>query len=191
MMKNETRIFYNIEKDKSESYTKVERLESVKVKDVDHLLIAAIYWRDPAGEVWLNPDDPLENVRASFTEYRKAKHYLQPIEIRRLHQELGLSLNKFARNLGMGPSSLSQIENNLKLQNKEQDVLFKSIRSEFRVTGEVQSWNTAQDPISKLLTGNDSELQMTQLTAKYDPDDSAMKRLKQFKLGHNEGVSAT
>lgn len=187
-MKEETTTFYNIEKDKSEPYTRVERLEQITVKDVDKLLIQAIYWRDPAGEEWLNPADPLENVRASFTEYRKIKHYLQPDEIRQIRQLLGLSLNKFARSLGMGPSTLSQIENNLKLQNREQDVLFKSIRNEYKATGTVQSLWVDMDSYSNGLAGDTGKLQMTHLTGKYDSGELVGPKFKQFPLANSEEV---
>jgi len=132
----------------------------------------------------------MENVRASFTEYRQVKHYMQPLEIKQLRQKLQLSLNKFARMLGMGPSSLSQIENNLKLQNKEQDVLFKSIRNEYEATGEVQSLAVKKDPISQLFLDGMGRIKGTCTTTDYDSGELFSNRLNQFQLACLEEVSA-
>lgn len=138
-MKKQVKTFYNIEKDKKEPYTKVVKREKISVREIHDLEVTNIYWRDPDGELWLNPDNPMENSKNGFSVYRQRKGYLQPEEIRAVREKTGISLNKFAELIGIGKSSLSQIENNLRVQSKEQDSLFKLIKAEVARTGKLES----------------------------------------------------
>ena len=138
-MKKQVKTFYNIEKDKKELYTKVVKSEKISVREIHDLEVTNVYWRSPDGELWLNPDNPMENSKNSFSVYRQRKGYLQPEEIRAVREKTGISLNKFAELIGIGKSSLSLIENNLRVQSKEQDSLFKLIKTEVARTGKLES----------------------------------------------------
>lgn len=115
--------FYNPELETTEVYTEVWQSEIVKVRDIDDLIVRNHYWKDAAGELWGDFDDPMENVRNSFNAYRERQGYLKPDEIRALRQNLGLSVRQFASELGIGFSTLNQIENNQRLQVKYQENL--------------------------------------------------------------------
>lgn len=124
------RKLYNPELNKSDVYTEVWINEKVNIKDEKNLSVLNHYWKDSEGELWGDFDDPMENVHHGFEIYRKKKGYLSPIEIKKIREDLGLSVRKFANSLGISPSALTQIENNHRIQAKYQDVLFKLVRSD-------------------------------------------------------------
>jgi len=118
-------VFYNPEKDLSENYTEEFRVETVTVKDVTNLRVEHHYWRDADGDLWGDFDNPMENVHRDFEAYRKEKNFLSPAEIHRIREKMGLTVRQFADKLGLGVSTLSQIENNQRIQVKYQDNLFR------------------------------------------------------------------
>ncbi|GAX02224.1 helix-turn-helix domain-containing protein [Secundilactobacillus silagei] len=120
--------FYNPETATTEPYTEVWQSEKVKVRDIDDLTVRNHYWQAADGELWGDFDDPMENVRSSFDAYRKRQGYLTPDDIRALRQALGLSVRQFANGLGIGTSTLTQIENNQRLQVKYQENLFEAVK---------------------------------------------------------------
>ena len=119
------REFFNEEKGFSEMYTEVSRMEYVTVKDVKRLPVIQHYWKDSDGEEWVNFDDPSENIRIAFQAYRSYMGYMSPEDIKKLRVSMNLSLREFAKRLGMGYSTLSQIENDHRVQNSYQEKLFE------------------------------------------------------------------
>lgn len=128
---NLKKALYNPELDTTEIYTEVWKPEIVKVRDINDLLVINHYWQDADGELWGDFADPMENVRNSFTAYRKRKNYMTSGEIRELRHNLGLSVREFAYILGIGSSSLTQIENNQRVQAKYQEILFEAARNDY------------------------------------------------------------
>ncbi|KRL41510.1 helix-turn-helix domain-containing protein [Liquorilactobacillus nagelii] len=122
---------YNPELETTENYNEIWKPEVIKVKDESDLLVMNHYWQDKNGELWGDFNDPMENVRRGFNAYRKRKGYMTPENIRKLREKLNLSVREFAKLLGIGASSLTQIENNQRIQVKYQDVLFKSIEENY------------------------------------------------------------
>lgn len=139
--------FYNPELETTEVYTEVWQLEIVKVRDIDDLIVRNHYWKDAAGELWGDFDDPMENVRNSFNAYRERQGYLKPDEIRALRQNLGLSVRQFASELGIGFSTLNQIENNQRLQVKYQEKLFEAAEMLYK-NGQWQTFVNQTDELS-------------------------------------------
>ena len=120
-----TKVFYNPELDRKETYTEVLKLETVQVKDINDLLVLNRYWQDSEGELWVDFDDPSENLRRAFAAYRERMGFLSSDQIRQIRQRKGYSVRQFASQLGISSSSLTQIENNQRIQAKYQDVLFR------------------------------------------------------------------
>ncbi|MFC6290154.1 helix-turn-helix domain-containing protein [Levilactobacillus angrenensis] len=137
--------FFNPELATTDWYTEVWRVELVQVKDVPALLVRNHYWQDAAGELWGDFDHPMENVRASFAAYRAKKGYMTPDEIRSLRKGLDLSVRKFAERLGIAPSTLTQIENNQRVQVKYQELLFESARDYYQAAGRLPARWSADD----------------------------------------------
>lgn len=121
---------YNPELNRYDVYTEVWQKEKIDIKDEKGLSVLNHYWKDSEGELWGDFDNPMENVHRGFNEYRKKKNYLMPEEIKKIREDLGLSVRKFADALGISSSALTQIENNHRIQAKYQDVLFKLVRSD-------------------------------------------------------------
>ncbi|GAW99098.1 helix-turn-helix domain-containing protein [Secundilactobacillus mixtipabuli] len=139
--------FYNPELEITEIYTEVWRSEIVKVRDINDLIVRNHYWEDASGELWGDFDDPMENVRNSFNAYRERQGYLTPDDIRTLRQKLGLSVRQFANELGIGSSTLTQIENNQRLQVKYQEKLFRAAEM-FYQNGQWQQFvNQGEKPL--------------------------------------------
>lgn len=67
----------------------------------------------------------MENIHRSFDAYRKKKDFLFPESIRQIRNSLGYSVREFAKKLGISFSTLTQIENNHRIQTEYQDQLFK------------------------------------------------------------------
>lgn len=126
---DKTKIIFNPVKGMKENYKEKYILEEVKVKDIDDLLVQHHYWEDPQGELWGSFDDPMENLRLNFEAYRKRKGFMSPLEIKKLREKNNYTVREFADILGLGSSTLSQIENNQRLQVKYQDNLFKWFES--------------------------------------------------------------
>lgn len=129
------RKFYNPELDTTERYTEVWKIELVQVRDESNLMVRNHYWKDSDGELWVDFNNPMENVTRSFAAYRSKKGYMTPEDIRKLRHKLGLTVRQFAKRLGIAPSSLTQIENNLRVQVKYQDNLFKAAKTFYEENG--------------------------------------------------------
>lgn len=143
---------FNPELETTDWYTEVWRVELVQVKDMPNLLVRNHYWRDAAGELWGDFDNPMENVRAGFAAYRAKKGYMTPDEIRALRKHLNLSVRKFADQLGIAPSTLTQIENDQRVQVKYQELLFTSARDYYQAYGRLpDSWASNDDELVKAL----------------------------------------
>lgn len=143
--------FYNPELGIKELYTEVWKPEVIKVKDVTDLLVMNHYWRDASGELWGDFDDPMENVRRSFDAYRERKGYMTPNDIRHLRNQLDMSVRAFADALGIGPSSLTQIENNQRVQAKYQEILFEAARDKYKSDGNLpEDWRKdSEEPLTE------------------------------------------
>lgn len=66
-------------------------------------------------------NDPDKNTRAVYAAFRKNANYLTPSEIRDQRVRMGLSLRELSQILGFSYSTLSEIENNKRLQNQLQE----------------------------------------------------------------------
>ncbi|AVW09345.1 helix-turn-helix domain-containing protein [Lactiplantibacillus paraplantarum] len=132
-----TKRFYNDELETTELYTEAWKMEKTQVKDISDLLVWHHYWVDADGELWSDFDDPMENPKADFEAYRARKNYLKPEQIKQFRQNTGLTVRALSFYLGMGSSTLSQLENNKRVQTKEQDSLLKMAIDYFRLNGEL------------------------------------------------------
>jgi len=119
------KTFYNPEIAAKVTYTEKWKMETVTVKEISDLHVLHHYWQDAAGELWGDFDDPMENVRSDFQAYRQRKNYLAPQDIVTLRKKLNLTVRQFASKLGLSSSTLSQIENDQRIQTRYQDNLFR------------------------------------------------------------------
>ncbi|WP_125583456.1 helix-turn-helix domain-containing protein [Levilactobacillus cerevisiae] len=117
--------FFNPETERTEIYTEKWLEETCTVKELTDLSVRHHYWEGPDGELWGDFNDPMENVRRDFQAYRERQHFLTPPEIIHVRQRLNLTVRAFAAALGLGVSTVSQIENGERLQTKYQDNLFR------------------------------------------------------------------
>lgn len=124
--------FYNPELETTELYTEIWEPELIEVRDISDLLVVNHYWQDAEGELWGDFNDPMENVRNGFDAYRKRKGYMMPNEIQNLRNKLGMTVREFANTLGIGSSTLTQIENNKRLQVKYQENLFQAVKNQYK-----------------------------------------------------------
>ena len=130
-MQERTKKFYNAELEATGIYTEVFELEKVQVREIKDIIVKHHYWKDEDGEFWVDFGDPTENLRVDFAAYRKRKGYITPEEIKKLREDTGLTVRVFANYLGMGSSTLSQLENNQRVQTKEQDALLQLVDAYF------------------------------------------------------------
>lgn len=119
--------FFNPELNRYDYYTEIWLPEEVAVKDEKNLFVVNHYWKDKDGELWGDFDNPMENVYRSFAAYRQKKGFLAPEQIRKLREDLNLSVREFANSLGISSSALTKIENNHCIQTKYQDMLFRLV----------------------------------------------------------------
>lgn len=143
--------FLNPETDSVGVYSERWLLEKVKVKDIDDLIVRNHYWEDEEGELWVDFDDPDENLRNAFTAYRSRIGFMSASEVAKLRKDTGLSVRKFASHLGISSSVLSQIENNKRIQTKYQDMLFKSTRDEYNHSGRLSDSGISDQNIMSAL----------------------------------------
>lgn len=129
--------FFNPEKGIEELYIEKWIPEIVKVRDIDDLLVINHYWQDAEGELWNDFDQPNENFVRTFDAYRERKGFMQPSQICELRKQLHLSVREFAKRLGISYSTVSQIENNQRIQVLYQENLFEHAKKEFETTGEL------------------------------------------------------
>ncbi|GEN94106.1 helix-turn-helix domain-containing protein [Pediococcus ethanolidurans] len=129
--------FFNPEKGIEELYIEKWIPEIVKVRDIDDLLVINHYWQDAEGELWNDFDHPNENFVRTFDAYRERKGFMQPSQICELRKQLHLSVREFAKRLGISYSTVSQIENNQRIQVLYQENLFEHAKKEFETTGEL------------------------------------------------------
>ncbi|TGD22554.1 helix-turn-helix domain-containing protein [Companilactobacillus suantsaicola] len=155
---NKKKIFYNEEKEISEAYTEKWLLEKCTVKDIDNLIVNHHYWEDPEGELWVDFNNPMENVYADFNAYREVKNFMKPSELKKLRETLNLTVREFSKLTGLGYSNISQIENNQRIQTKYQDLIFKLIQEKFIYTGKLpleEIPNELTDKINHKINKND------------------------------------
>ncbi|WP_461243384.1 helix-turn-helix domain-containing protein [Secundilactobacillus muriivasis] len=124
------KTFYNPETETNDLYTEKYITETVTVKDLSDLQVQHHYWEDSDGELWGDFEHPMENVEKDFEAYRNQKGFMQPTDILKLRKKLGLTVREFANRLDIGASTLSQIENNQRLQTGYQNNLFKWANNE-------------------------------------------------------------
>ncbi|MFU1799389.1 helix-turn-helix domain-containing protein [Lactiplantibacillus pentosus] len=132
MAKVTKKFYYNDELETTALYTETWRLEKTQVKDISDLLVWHHYWIDSDGELWSDFDDPMENPKADFEAYRTKENYLKPEQIKQFRQNTGLTVQALASYVGMDSSTLSQLENNDRVQTKEQDSLLKGVIDYFQ-----------------------------------------------------------
>lgn len=178
--------FYNEELGTTDLYTEVWTLEKVRVKDVDDLLVENHYWQDSDGELWSDFDHPMENVERSFDAYRTRKGYMTPQKIRTLRENMGLSVREFAGELGIASSTLTQIENNRRVQVKYQENLFRSAERDYRngTFHKINSPKTTNELLNQRL--------VTSTYASHTPKYKTIKLSKfdkEFKLTNFGGIA--
>lgn len=122
-----TKEFYNEELETTERYKSVWKFEKTQVREITDLIVRHHYWEDSTGEFWSDFDDPMENPKADFIAYRARKNYMTPGEVKKLREHSGKTVRTFAHYLGIGSSTLSQLENNRRVQTKEQDSLLTMV----------------------------------------------------------------
>ena len=122
------RIFYNEELEAEGEYTEVWKQEVMRVRDVSDLVLCNHYWQDKDGELWVDFEDPNENLRKAFIEYRRRKGFMRPEEIKELRRKLELSTQDFAKMIGIDCDELVQIERNSRIQTLSQENFFKKIQ---------------------------------------------------------------
>ena len=137
--------WYNPETETRDTYTKVQKLEVLTARDGTKVIINGHYWEDPYGELWVNPNDPNENLRVFASEYRKQKGFMQPDEIRELRSKLGYSERGFAFKLGISYAKLSAIENNKRIQTLYQENLFRKAQSDLAFYGHLVTGKTREN----------------------------------------------
>lgn len=133
--------FYNYEKDKTEIYTEVKKMEVVTVRNITDLLVEHRYWKDAEGTLWGDFDNPMENVHADFRAYRERLGYMEPTEVKQLRNSLKLTTRDFAEKIGIGYTTLSNIENNHIIQTSYQEVLFEWAKRFYEIYGHLPSKN--------------------------------------------------
>lgn len=129
--------FYNPELETTAVYEEVWRKEVVAVRDVSDLSVLNHYWRAANGELWGDFDDPMENVHRGFAAYRQHQNYMTPAEVKALRINLKLTVRQFAEILGISTSSLTQIENNHRVQARYQENLFEMAQAYYLTTGDL------------------------------------------------------
>ncbi|ETY75398.1 helix-turn-helix domain-containing protein [Lactiplantibacillus fabifermentans] len=126
-MTGETREFYNDELAADGIYTAVTKWETTQVRKLTDLVVKHHYWRDQAGQLWLNFDDMMENPRADFIAYRKRKGYLTPEQLQHYRQARHLTKAALADQLDIKAQAITQLETNLRVQTDEQEVELRRI----------------------------------------------------------------
>lgn len=143
MVQIKKRKFYNPELGTKEEYSEVWKTETVSVRDLDDIKVVNHYWQDINGELWGDFNDPMENIRRSFVAYRERKSYMTPDDIRSLRARLHMTVREFAEMLGIGSSTLTEIENNQRVQVKYQEILFEAVNELLNSEGRLPSqWQT-------------------------------------------------
>ncbi|ANZ60227.1 hypothetical protein AYR62_01010 [Secundilactobacillus paracollinoides] len=119
--------YHNIVTDKDEHYNVIELEEKAQVAE-ETVMNTHRYWVPINADIsnrdnYLEPKtDPDFNIHADFAEYRKQFNFLTPAEIKATRERIGLSLRETATLLGMGFSTLSNIERDLVLQSYTQQL---------------------------------------------------------------------
>lgn len=134
-MNVEKKEFFNPEKEITELYEKETLIEKAKVNDIDDLIVVHYYWKDSDGDLWNNFDDPMENVRSDFNAYRSRVGFMQPWELKKLREDIKMTVREFGNWTGIGYGNISKIENNQRVQTKYQDRIFKLTKDKFDATG--------------------------------------------------------
>lgn len=160
---NKIKEFYNPELETTENYAEVWKPEVIKVKDESGLVVMNHYWQDKDGELWGDFNNPMENVKRGFDAYRKRKGYMTPDEIRNLRNKLNMSVREFANAIGIGSSSLTQIENNQRVQVKYQEILFRAVKESYEYQRKSPQWVNSVITITK-------ERRPTSIASKYSSD---------------------
>ena len=108
--------FYNLEKDTTDWYTERWFNEPARVRDVDNLQVWHHYWEDAAGDLWVDFNNPEENVHQDFRAYRQAKQYLTPEQLQVVRHLAGLSIPAFAKLVGLSASAIRELEQDQRVQ---------------------------------------------------------------------------
>lgn len=98
--------------------------ETVTVKDLT-FENKHIYWKSvTTGKLYLPFDNPDVNLDSDYAMYKQEKNLLSTEEIIEIRKKYGLSLQSFAKVLGIEYSELSKIENGV-IQSSEHDALLR------------------------------------------------------------------
>lgn len=116
-----TKQFYNPETNRTGTYIEVWRVEQIALRDEPELLVRNHYWQDATGELWGDFDQPMENIYEAFRAYRLKHGYLNSDEICDLRMRIGKSKERFAEMIGVSVATVTQIENNQRLQTAHEE----------------------------------------------------------------------
>lgn len=118
---------------RKESFNIIQIEENVKVENID-VKIKAEYWvpsseKITADTMFLPFDDPDKNIKTAYDKFRKFANYLTPTEIRDARNRLELSLSDIAYILGINNETLSEIEDNKRLQTQLQENVLEYLKN--------------------------------------------------------------
>lgn len=102
---------------------RVEIEEEVQIRDVTFSTVHEYDKCSECGELYHPLDDVDKNYLKDYELYREKVGYLQPERIKSIRELYNLTIREFAEILGIGYSTLSNIENGA-LQNDYQNTLF-------------------------------------------------------------------
>ena len=124
------------------------------------------------------PDDSTDPVDAAYREYRGRHGMIQPEQIRRFRESLGLSQSDLAALLGWGGATLSRYENGA-LQDEAHDralMLAMDPRNLMRL-GEANATSIAQSKLDRLLST---------LRKRLEQDDTELRKLCEERFGQHK-----
>ena len=78
-----------------------------------------------------------ENTRNDFSAYRSRVGFMQPRELKKLRENIKMTVREFGDWTGLGYGTISKIENNQKIQTKYQDRIFQLNKEKFNATGRI------------------------------------------------------
>lgn len=84
--------------------------EGLKVRGEDIEVFTRVHYCPDGDHSFYSIDDEDEKFQLAYTEYRKRKGLLQPIEIKQIREKYGLSQRAFARLLGWGEITIHRYE---------------------------------------------------------------------------------
>lgn len=105
-------------------FERIEIEENVEIRSVNFKVLHEYDKCTECKELFEPYEDVDKNIKKDYFEYRKKVGYLNPEQIKAIRKKYTMSMRDFAAILGIGYSTLSNIENGA-LQNDYQNTLFE------------------------------------------------------------------